>query len=828
MRNLKKALALAVVFTMMLTLFAGITTASAAEDYSASVQRLVGLGLLKGYDNGDLGENDPITRAQFAAVVVRALGLETAASAAKYDTPFSDIPGTHWAAGYVNVASQMGIVNGVGDGRFDGDAQVSFKDAVTMVVRALGYEPAAKAKGGYPVGYLVVASEKEITKDISVDVNRVAARGLVAKVVDNALNKPFMVQKGYTSTGTINYEEDSSVTIMNKLGYLKAEEIVVTKTPLVGADADKFVAGGVEYKNVSKADLDSFLGLKVNVWYKDNTDKETALIEKVTADEDILAVKEMSKDGSKLKIKDSTGTEKSYELASTVNYAKNFDIGTAADADAVMTAFGTDNGLRDIKVVLDDDGKVAFVNGYVYRAAQKVDSVTINKVSNIKRITFKNSAPAYYLQNDEEAATYTIIKDGEEIELADIQEDDLVYAAAKTDITVNDDTVKDNKVRLLVVNNVVEGKLQAVAPNTTSATKVKIDGTYYDLLTVGAVSIALDSNVKARLDKDGKVFELEGVDAEKNYAVILNIGKSTNGYGVTTYNVKLMKADGTTVEYATADDAKTAIKTTLDAIANNSYDKDTMITKGILVEYTLNSDGNVDTLTKKTDGNATNVVIKKDRKTINGIIAENVPMLNVVAANNTASGGAFDTTDDADVDVVTWANITKDYGIGDGINLIANIEDDIVVFAGATFTTDTNYALVAGKEKVKDGYSLTLYTNGEEKVYVTTSDSVYKDPGDVVTFTLDNDGKVNAISPASNANNITTPSDVEAVYSNRIKVGGVTYFFADDVAVYYDKDNAHATDDFAIMSKAELYKDMKVKLYFNSDNDVIVIVVTAK
>ena len=28
-----------------------------------------------------------------------------------------------------------------------------------MVMRALGYEPAAKAKGGYPFGYLIAASE---------------------------------------------------------------------------------------------------------------------------------------------------------------------------------------------------------------------------------------------------------------------------------------------------------------------------------------------------------------------------------------------------------------------------------------------------------------------------------------------------------------------------------------------------------------------------------------------------------------------------------------------------------------------------------------------
>lgn len=49
---------------------------------------------------------------------------------------FSDVPMTHWAYNYVETAADKGWVNGVGDGKYDPNGQVTGTEFVTMIVRA--------------------------------------------------------------------------------------------------------------------------------------------------------------------------------------------------------------------------------------------------------------------------------------------------------------------------------------------------------------------------------------------------------------------------------------------------------------------------------------------------------------------------------------------------------------------------------------------------------------------------------------------------------------------------------------------------------------------
>ena len=97
------------------------------------------LNLLKGYEDGTFGPDKTITRAEFAAVVVRMLGMEDAAAGAATATNFTDVPATHWAAGYVKIANQKGIIAGYGDGTFGPDDEVTYEQAIKMLVCALGY-----------------------------------------------------------------------------------------------------------------------------------------------------------------------------------------------------------------------------------------------------------------------------------------------------------------------------------------------------------------------------------------------------------------------------------------------------------------------------------------------------------------------------------------------------------------------------------------------------------------------------------------------------------------------------------------------------------------
>lgn len=97
----------------------------------AAIEALAAREILNGKGDGLFHPADPMTRAEFAALVVRALGLEPHA-----DGAFSDVAGSDWFAGYVGTASALGVIQGVGEGRFAPMDTISKGEAAVMVARA--------------------------------------------------------------------------------------------------------------------------------------------------------------------------------------------------------------------------------------------------------------------------------------------------------------------------------------------------------------------------------------------------------------------------------------------------------------------------------------------------------------------------------------------------------------------------------------------------------------------------------------------------------------------------------------------------------------------
>ena len=147
-----------VVSTMGMTVFAKNEPVSA--DYA--VDTLCDLGFLIGDDAGNLQLDKPVTRAEFATILLRVLGLSEVNAPVTMQT-FNDVPQTHWAAGIVSHCSTLGIINGYGNGNFGPDDYVNYQDAITMVVRTLGYEPAV-GNANYPTGYLTKAGDRKSTR----------------------------------------------------------------------------------------------------------------------------------------------------------------------------------------------------------------------------------------------------------------------------------------------------------------------------------------------------------------------------------------------------------------------------------------------------------------------------------------------------------------------------------------------------------------------------------------------------------------------------------------------------------------------------------------
>jgi len=129
--------------------FADLVNHWAVKDITTLANKLIVNGT--GADKFEPGRN--ITRAEFAAMIVRALGLQATEAA-----DFSDVPASAWYAGEVAAAAEFGIVKGDGTGKFRPTDTITRQEMAVMVIRAqalagkevvLSADEIAAVLGGY-------------------------------------------------------------------------------------------------------------------------------------------------------------------------------------------------------------------------------------------------------------------------------------------------------------------------------------------------------------------------------------------------------------------------------------------------------------------------------------------------------------------------------------------------------------------------------------------------------------------------------------------------------------------------------------------------------
>jgi len=103
------------------------------EWFAEAVGALVAEGIIKGHDDGSFGPNDPITRAQMAAFLTRALGLQGGPAS----TPFADVAHDSWYYEPVAALYGAGLVSGTTPTAFSPEVPVTRQQAASLIVRAL-------------------------------------------------------------------------------------------------------------------------------------------------------------------------------------------------------------------------------------------------------------------------------------------------------------------------------------------------------------------------------------------------------------------------------------------------------------------------------------------------------------------------------------------------------------------------------------------------------------------------------------------------------------------------------------------------------------------
>jgi hypothetical protein len=150
-----------------------------------AAKKLIALNLLKGYDDGSLGLERPIRRVEFCAIVSRMLGYEEN-PVLPSTFPFKDVKRDYWGYKYIATAYGLNLVIGFDDGTFKPDEQITYAQAVTMLVRTLGY--AGDVKGmKWPDNFMEIGNNLGITRYLQIDYNKPVTRGEIAVMVSNSL-----------------------------------------------------------------------------------------------------------------------------------------------------------------------------------------------------------------------------------------------------------------------------------------------------------------------------------------------------------------------------------------------------------------------------------------------------------------------------------------------------------------------------------------------------------------------------------------------------------------------------------------------------------------
>jgi hypothetical protein len=89
--------------------------------------------VIEGVGGGNFAPDLPITRAEFAAIIVRGLGLAPEDGT----VPFADIKSGDWYAGYVRTAHEYGLLEGYDDGTFRPVERITREQALVIVARAM-------------------------------------------------------------------------------------------------------------------------------------------------------------------------------------------------------------------------------------------------------------------------------------------------------------------------------------------------------------------------------------------------------------------------------------------------------------------------------------------------------------------------------------------------------------------------------------------------------------------------------------------------------------------------------------------------------------------
>ena len=184
------ALALAMVLSLTGALAADTVFTDITDPETArNVEVLRMMGVIDGVTATTFEPNGTLTRAQFCKMAVEALGKSDQAVIYQNYTIFPDVKAGFWAAGYINLAvrGEDKFIAGFPDGTFQPNSTITYGQAVTVLMRLLGYKD-EDVGVVWPDGYLSSAASIGLTEGMNLSGSDTVTRAQAAKLFVNLLN----------------------------------------------------------------------------------------------------------------------------------------------------------------------------------------------------------------------------------------------------------------------------------------------------------------------------------------------------------------------------------------------------------------------------------------------------------------------------------------------------------------------------------------------------------------------------------------------------------------------------------------------------------------
>ncbi len=770
--------------------------------YEEAAEILGALGIMVGdAETGAFRPSDNILRSEMAKVAVYTIGLEDVANSSNAPTRFPDVVSNHWANGAINVASQQGMVIGDDVGTFRPDDPVLFQEAVTIMVRALGYEPKASASGGYPTGYMVVASENQMLKGITATGSQPATRGDIAQLVFNSLTVNLMEQTGFGSD--ISYEVVDRTLLYDRLNVEKAYGQITgtSETTLSGGSTtaedrimineNTFIEGDTRakqllgYNVVYYARIDTTSDEKTLIVVRPQDSKNNTLTINAT---DLVSVTGEAEQNKTVTYWGDADTDSDTKTASIVASPVYIYNGKYSDAVTLEMLKPTSGNL----ILLDTDTNnvydIVFVNHFTNLVVDTVSEAT-------GRITDKYNNGSLLLDPNNANVKYSIIRNGEEIETTDLNEWNVISYTISAD---------KNLIKAYVSTESVLGTVTQISGN---GFKIDNSETTYKKAANYPNEITLQDRGRFYLDMEGNVAAVDttatttGSAIRGTYAYLVNAG--ITGTLEDTLQFKLFNIEGETVVL----DATTKMR------VNNTYGltatevlsrlgKDGVVSPQLITIET-NAGGRVtgiDIAAEAAEGNPVNTTVftksfsaaDQVYKSASGMLGDIRVTDSTVIFDIPAEAGTDTTryavrnrtmfTNDTPYDIIVY-DLQEDFSakaiIVTSTTGITAAESPIVLVDEIASAQNEDFEAVDIVYGLERGERVELMSS-DKNVFVKESGKAIKQ-GDIFQYSTDAKGAVDAITVLFDSEAIGTEFSTDISNDLTVVYGRVTRKFSDSV-----------------------------------------------